>query len=64
MYAVPGRCGEASTRLIRENSGISFGVTFFQLLPPSRVMNTYPSSEPVQMRLPSFGDGAMLNTVA
>src|SRR6476660_7781676 len=43
---------------------MSFGVTFFQFCPPSRVMNTYPSSEPVQMRFPSFGEGAIVNTVA
>src|SRR2546425_11720787 len=63
MYAVPGRWGDASMRLMREKPGMSFGVTFFQFFAPSRVMNTYPSSEPVQMRLPSFGEGAIVNTV-
>src|SRR5579872_2620966 len=49
---------------MRAKSGMSFGVTFVQVLPPSRVRNTYPSSEPVQIRLPSLGDRAIEKTVA
>src|SRR5258708_38737617 len=49
---------------MRAKSPSAFGVTFFQLVPPLRVTWTYPSSEPDQMTLPSFADGAIVNTVA
>jgi hypothetical protein len=51
-------------RLIRAKSPTPAGVTFFQLVPPLRVTCTYPSSDPAQIRLASFGDGAIVNTVA
>ena len=49
---------------MRAKSAMPFGVTFFQLAPPLRVTCTYPSSEPAQMTPPSFGDGAIVKTVA
>src|ERR1041385_7824459 len=49
---------------MRAKSGRPGGVTVFQFAPPSRVTATTPSSDPVQMTLPSFGDGAIVKTVA
>src|SRR5688500_2803518 len=49
---------------MRMYSGMSGGPTFVQFLPPSRVTWIRPSSEPVQMRFSSRGDGARVNTVA
>src|SRR4051812_18698396 len=49
---------------MRANSSSPCGVTVFQFDPPSRVTETTPSSDPAQMTLPSFGDGAIVNTVA
>ena len=43
---------------------MSFGVTFAQFLPPSRVTCTMPSSDPAQMTLTSVLPGASENTVA
>src|SRR5471030_245916 len=48
-YAVASLNGDASIWLTRPKSGMSFGVTFVQVLPPSRVTLTTPSSLPVQM---------------
>ena len=62
-YAVPASCGDASIRLMRANSGMPGGVTFVQFLPPSRVMYTTPSSEPVQMVSASLREGAMVKIV-
>ena len=39
------------------------GVTLVHVLPSSRVTWTTPSSEPAQIRLPSFLPGASENTV-
>jgi hypothetical protein len=50
--------------LTRPNSGISFGVTSCQLLPPSRVTLIMPSSDPAQITLTSTFDGASAKTVA
>ena len=47
---------------MRAKSGRSGGVTFSQFLPPSRVTCTKPSSDPVQITLPSCGDGAIVKT--
>ncbi len=55
---------EPSSWLTRPRSGMSAGVTFVHVLPPSRVTWTMPSSEPAQIRLPSFLPGASENTVA
>src|SRR6185436_8442911 len=43
---------------------MSFGVTFVQVLPPSRVTCTSPSSDPAQMTLTSVLPGPSENTVA
>ena len=58
MYAVPGAKFDASIWLTRPKSGMSFGVMFVHVLPPSRVTCTSPSSEPVQITLMSFLPGA------
>jgi hypothetical protein len=50
--------------LTRPNSGMSFGVTFVHVLPPSRVTCTRPSSEPAQRTLTSVLPGPSANTVA
>src|SRR5262245_46824835 len=50
--------------LMRANSGRSFGVTFVQVFPPSRVSCTYPSSLPVQITFASCCDGAIVKIVA
>ena len=63
-YAVPASNADASIWLTRPRSGMSFGVTFVQVLPPSRVRCTRPSSEPAQMMLTSVLPGASENTVA
>ena len=63
-YAVPASNADASIWLTRPRSGISFGVTFVQVLPPSRVTCTRPSSDPAQMMLTSVLPGASENTVA
>ncbi len=63
-YAPPGSNVDASIWLTRPKSGMSFGVTFAQLLPPSRVTWTRPSSDPAQMMLTSFLPGPSANTVA
>src|ERR1043166_4769606 len=55
MYAVALSKGETSIALIR-HSARPFGVTFFQVAPPSRVRDTTPSSLPVQMTPFSWGD--------
>ena len=49
--------------LTRPKSGMSFGVTFVQVLPPSRVTCTRPSSDPAQRMLTSFLPGPSANTV-
>ena len=54
---------EPSIWLTRPKSGMSFGVTFVHVLPPSRVTCTRPSSEPAQMMLTSVLPGASENTV-
>src|SRR3990172_4198745 len=54
---VPSPKFDASIWLTRENPGRSFGVTFVQILPPSFVTWTSPSSEPVQMTLTFFLPG-------
>ena len=51
-------------KLIRVNSGSVGGVAGFQLLPPSRVTCTTPSSEPVQITCPFTGEGASVKIVA
>src|SRR5262249_55331391 len=43
----------------RPPGGRSFGVTFFQVLPSSRVTHTGPSLEPVQITPGSSRDGRM-----
>ena len=58
-----GSWREASIRLIRENGGRSFGVMFFQVFPPSRVSWAIPSSDPVQIVLRSWNDGATVKIV-
>src|SRR5688572_2674078 len=50
--------------LTRPNSGMSFGVTFAQVFPPSRVTFTSPSSDPAHRTLTSRFDGPRANTVA
>ena len=44
------------------HSGMSEGVTFCQVVPPSRVTWTRPSSLPAQIVFASRGLGAMVNT--
>src|SRR5690606_11611744 len=61
---LPGECGDASTRLMRANSGVPGGVTFVQFAPPSRVTCTRPSSEPTQIVPASWYDGAMVKITA
>src|SRR6185436_6486117 len=63
-YAVPASNADASIWLTRPKSGMSFGVTFVHVLPPSRVTCTSPSSDPAQMTLTSVLPGASENTVA
>ena len=43
----------------RPPGGRSFGVTFFHVLPPSRVTSTGPSFAPDQSMLRSIGDSAI-----
>src|SRR5262245_35940797 len=63
MYTPPDSNDDASIWLTRPKSGMSFGVTFAQLLPPSRVTCTIPSSDPAQMMLTSFLPGPIAKTV-
>ena len=58
-YAVPTSNADASIWLTRPNSGMSLGVTFAHVAPPSRVRCTSPSSEPVQITFTSRFDGPM-----
>src|SRR5215467_12517422 len=58
-YAVAESNADASMRLTRPKSGMSFGVTFDQVLPPSFVTCTMPSSDPVQITLTVRLDGAI-----
>src|SRR5688500_18985548 len=63
-YAVAGSNADASMMLTRPNSGMSFGVTFAHVFPPSRVTCTSPSSEPAHRMFTSRFDGPSANTVA
>ncbi len=63
-HAVAGSCGDASIMLHSPHSGISGGVMFSQLAPPSRVMWTRPSSEPAQIRPGVIGDSEIVKMVA
>ena len=56
-------CGLASMALTWIHSGIPLGVTFRQVLPPSRVTWIRPSSEPVQIVPGSRGDSATVKIV-
>src|ERR1039458_6680533 len=58
-YAVAESCAPASISDTRPNSGMSFGVTFVQVVPPSFVTCTNPSSDPAQMTLVVRFDGAI-----
>ena len=58
-YAVAESNADASMRLTRPKSGMSFGVTFVHVLPPSFVTLMMPSSEPVQMTFVVRFDGAI-----
>src|ERR1700689_360829 len=59
MYAVAESCAPASMSETRPNSGMSFGVTFVHVVPPSFVTSISPSSEPVQITLVVRFDGAI-----
>src|SRR5260370_7740254 len=61
-YAVPASNDEASIWLTRPRSGMSFGVTFVHVLPPSRVPLTTPSSDPPHLTYPSYFPRATQNT--
>ncbi len=50
--------------LIRVYRGMSGGVIGSHVAPPSRVMCISPSSDPAQIVLTSWNDGARANTVA
>jgi hypothetical protein len=50
---------DASIWLTRPKAGISFGVMFVHVFPPSRVTCTRPSSDPVQIVLTLFLPGPM-----
>src|SRR2546427_12533467 len=63
-YAVPASNDDASIWLTRPRSGMPLGVTAAQVLPPSRVTLTTPSSYPAQMTLTSVLPGASEYTVA
>src|SRR3989304_5217504 len=47
---------------MRAKSPTSFGVTFFQLVPPLRVTWISPSSDPVQITPLAIGDSAIVKT--
>ena len=61
---MPASWGEGSIWLTMLHSGMSFGVTFVQHLPPSRETWTSPSSEPAQRRPFSRRDSANAKIVA
>src|ERR1035437_5238230 len=63
-YAVAESCAPASISDTRPNSGMSFGVTFAQVVPPSSVTWINPSSDPAQMTLVVRFDGAIKKMTA
>ena len=63
-YAVPLSRGDTSIALIWIHSGMPFGVTSCQVLPPSRVTWTRPSSLPAQSTPGSTGDSAKAKIVS
>ena len=58
MYAVSSSKCEASIWVILLHGISSGGVMFFQFLPPSRVIQTSPSSVPAQMVFAFWNEGA------
>ena len=60
---VPACRREASIVATVAHSGKPRGVTFFQVLPPSRVTCTRPSSEPAQSSPGASGDSARAKIV-
>ena len=63
-YAVAESCAPASMRETRPCSGMSLGVTFVQVTPPSFVTLTRPSSDPVQITFVVRLDGAIAKITA
>jgi hypothetical protein len=49
---------------LQAGSPVTFFVTSFQLAPPSRVFQIFPSLVPAQIRPRWIGDGAMAKTTS